>query len=74
MPLDVVIHRLDTLEEVWRVSLKARFANPLQVLRCILRPRDWFFPAVGQYQVSLLVDREPMAQRKFAILKREKAT
>jgi hypothetical protein len=71
MPLDVVVSRLDNLDIVYRRSVQCRFTDPLQAVRCIFRIRDCSFPTSGHYQVSLLADRELVAQRKLVILWRE---
>jgi hypothetical protein len=71
MPLEFVIHRLDTLQEIYRSVLSFRFTNPLQNVRCILRIRDCSFPVPGHYQVTLLADNEMIAQRKIVILRKE---
>src|ERR1700722_2233626 len=42
--LQVVIERLDTFEEVHRVTFSARFTNPLQTMRCTVRVRSCSFP------------------------------
>jgi hypothetical protein len=70
MRLEVVIQRLDTLDEIYRSQL-VRFPNPLQDLRCTIRIRDCSFPVAGHYQVVLFFDNEMTAQRKFVVLKRE---
>lgn len=71
IPLEVVIERLDTLEEIHRISLMGRFNNPLQTLRCTVRVRECSFPVAGHYQVSLLADGEVLAQRKLVLLSKE---
>ena len=67
MLLEVVIHRLDTLEETYRAGQQVRFADPLQNLRCSLRILDCSFPVAGHYQVGLFVGGEMVAQRKLFI-------
>ena len=53
MPLTVVIQRLDTYDEVHRVSSRYRFGNPLHEVRCVIRIRC-SFPVAGYYQITLL--------------------
>src|SRR5438128_570692 len=53
VPLDVVVQGLDALDEIYRISLPARFASPLRTLRCIVRIVDCSFPEPGHYVVSL---------------------
>jgi len=69
--LEVIIQRLDSLDEIYRSSLSFRFTNPLQEVRCIFRIRDCSFPVSGYYQVTLLADNESVAQRKFRIVPKE---
>ena len=71
MRLEVLIHRLDTLEEVYRTAVSFRFTDPLQNVRFTLRIRDCSFPISGHYQVTLLADREMIALRKFNIIQEE---
>jgi len=72
MPLEILIHRLDNYEEVYRFAKTVRFSNPLQALRCVLRTRSCSFPVAGQYQVSLLVGNDPIAQCKILITEQTK--
>jgi hypothetical protein len=67
MLAEIVVERLDTLEEVYRNTRKLVFTNRLQDSRCLARIRIGKFPVVGYYQVSLIVDRELIAQRKFRV-------
>jgi hypothetical protein len=69
--LEVVLHRLDTMEEIYRVALPSRFPDPLQEFRCTLRVRGYSFPVPGQYQVTLLGDHEVLAQRKMVLHQKE---
>ncbi len=71
MLLELVVERLDTLEEIHRIALPAEFSNPLQTVRCTVRVRDCAFPVAGQYQVSLLADSEVLAQRKLVLFSEE---
>jgi hypothetical protein len=66
--LEVRIERLDTLDEVYQVSHTIRFPDPLQEVRCVIRLRDCSFPVAGPYQVTLLADNEPIAQRRIVLL------
>lgn len=65
--LEVVVQRLDTLEEISHRTLSFRFADPLKEARCLFRLRDCSFPVAGYYQVTLLADGESVAQRRFQI-------
>ena len=73
MPLAVVIQRLDTYDEVYRIRSRYRFANPLEELRCVVRIRDCSFPVAGHYQVTLLAENEMIAQRKIHIIHKAKS-
>ena len=71
IPLEVVIQRLDTLDEIYFRTVSFRFASPLQEVQFLLRVRDCSFPVSGAYQVALLVESEPLAQRRIQILHKE---
>src|SRR6266542_1706349 len=62
--LEVAVERLDTLEDVYRKSFRARFTEPLRASRFNYRVRDCRFPVPGDYQVTLLADGEFLAQRR----------
>ncbi|HZT79951.1 MAG TPA: hypothetical protein VFA26_07015 [Gemmataceae bacterium] len=66
--LELVVHRLDNFEELYRKAFSAEFANPLQTFRCLVRVRNCPFPRPGDYQVSLLAEDEIIAQRKLRIV------
>jgi hypothetical protein len=70
-PFEIVIQRLDTLDEIYRRSFSIYFGNPLQEIRCMVRIRNCSFPVAGQYQVILFADNEPVAQRKIRIVPKE---
>jgi hypothetical protein len=67
---ELVLERLDTFEDVARYRFSLRFVDPLHEARCILRLRDCSFPVPGYYQVTLLADKELVAQRKFEVITR----
>jgi hypothetical protein len=71
VPLDVVVEGLDELDEIYRISLTARFADPLETFRCTVRVRDCEFPEPGQYVVSLRAGGEIVAERKIQLLLKE---
>jgi hypothetical protein len=68
MPLDVTIQRLDTLNEIHAVSRPLRLGSQLEVVRCHVRIQDCSFPVPGDYQVTLSVDNESIAQQKLRVL------
>ncbi len=71
IPLEVLIHRLDTMEELYRAGSSCRFPSPLHEVRCTLRNRGYSFPVPGHYQVTLLGENEVLGQRKLVILQKE---
>lgn len=71
MPLEIIIERLDTMEEINRLEFMAQFPDPLQTLRFVARIRRCSFPVAGQFQVSLLANHELLAQRKMTIYGKE---
>jgi hypothetical protein len=68
IPLEVLIHRLDTLEDIYRRADSFHLLSRLQSWRYILRIRHCSFPVAGQYQVTLLADNDVLAQHKISIL------
>lgn len=70
LKLEVLVERLDSLEEVFRLTRKLRFANPLNEMRCVVRINDCDVPVSGPYQVSLSIEGELIAHRKFAVKKK----
>jgi hypothetical protein len=72
MPLEILIHRLDNYEEIYRFSQKVRFSSPLQAVRCVLHTRSCSFPVAGEYQVSLVVGQDSIAQCKILVLEQTK--
>jgi len=68
--LEVIIQRLDTLEEVANRSLLVHFKDPLYNARVRLRVKDFSFPVAGSYQVMLLAEGEMIAQRKLAVIQK----
>lgn len=69
--LDLTVERLDTLNELHRRTVTARFGDQLENIRCIFRLRDFSFPVAGAYQLVLYADGEIIAQRRFQVSKKE---
>src|SRR5947207_2224766 len=67
IPLEILIQRLDTLDEVYRAAVSFRFTNPLREVRCTVRIRHCSFPVPGHYQVLLFADNEMVAHRKLVL-------
>ncbi len=60
--MSLVVSRLDTLDEVAQRRWRMRFADPLRIIRVIVRMRNVSFPVPGQYQLALFADEEWLAQ------------
>jgi hypothetical protein len=67
MMAEVVIERLDTLEQIYRDQKKIVFGNRLSDSRFVARVRSCKFPVAGYYELSLIMNREVVAHRKFRI-------
>jgi hypothetical protein len=70
MLLELIIERPDNLEEIYRRQGTLELAHPLQERRCHVRVRSCTFPVPGAYQITLLVDGEPIANRRLYVLRR----
>jgi len=70
MMAELTVDRLDTLEEIYRDNRKLDFAGPLHDARFLARIRGCEIPTPGYYQVSLVIDRNLIAHRKFRVLKK----
>jgi len=71
MPMSIIVDRLDTMEEVFRLDRALKFDNPLDDVRLIARIRDCDFPVVGYCQLSLIIDGDLVAHRKFHVSSKE---
>ncbi|HYV39827.1 MAG TPA: hypothetical protein VE988_29325 [Gemmataceae bacterium] len=69
--LEVVINRLDTLDEVWRRGYKGHFQQTMAATVFTLPVRGCSFPAEGYYEATLFADHELIAARKFAVRSKE---
>ncbi len=72
--IDGVANRLDTAEEVASYRGSLRFPDQLTEVSFHLRLRQFIIPAPGQYQFTLLIDGEWVAQRRFRVYEREDQT
>lgn len=68
---DVVISRLDTMEELFQRSVSYRFTDPLELVRFQLRIRNFSFPVPGRYHVALEAGKELIAERVLLLRQRE---
>lgn len=62
------VMRLDTLEAVSTREVQVTFPDPLREVRLLFRHPSLSFPAVGRYEVSLLVDGDPLTRKVIEIL------
>ena|ERR1017187_969231 len=69
--LDLVIRRLENLDDNYEHSMRVHFASPLQEGRCLFRIRGLSYPDSGAYEVLLLADGEIIAQRKIRVTEEE---
>jgi hypothetical protein len=69
--MSLVISRVDTLEELRERHWTMRFADPLRIIRLILRVPKLSFPVPGHYQFSLFADREWLAQTVLQVVSAE---
>ena len=70
MPAELLVERLDNLEETFRVNRNLVFPDRLVDMRFVARIRACHLPVAGLYQVSLNMDGEQIATRKFRIRKK----
>ena len=71
VPLELVILRPDTLEEIYRREGTAAFSHPLIERRCRVTVADCTFPVAGDYHLSLLADGEPVASCRLTLFERQ---
>jgi hypothetical protein len=64
---EILIQRLDNLDTIYRDQRKVTFNHPLQDSRCLVRIRNCTFPVSGYFEVSLIIDRELIAHRRFRL-------
>lgn len=67
MSTELVIERLDNLEEIFRIRRDLVFPDRLRDMRFAARIRRCNFPVAGHYQVSLIIDGELVAARRFRV-------
>jgi hypothetical protein len=65
MPMELIVNRLDTSDEVYRVKRRLRFDDPLKEMRFTARIHDCPFPVPGYYEIILIVDGESVCHRKI---------
>jgi len=70
MPAELLVERLDNMEETFRVNRKLDFPDRLRDMRFAARVRGCHLPVGGQYLVTLIIDGELVASRKFHVRKK----
>jgi hypothetical protein len=70
MLAELIVERLDNLEETFRVNRQLDFPDRLHDMRFVARIRNCHLPVAGLYEVSLIIDGEPVASRKFRVRKK----
>jgi hypothetical protein len=66
---ELVVQRLDNLDEVFRSKAKLVFRDPGHTPRFLARI-NCDFPISGYYEIMLLIDGELIAHRKFRVQKK----
>jgi len=66
LQVDVVIRRLDTLDDLFRRRVVLRFADRLEAIRLLVRLRC-SFPEAGAYEAALETNGEILAQRRIQL-------
>lgn len=66
--IDLVVSRLDDLDEVHETSRTVRFRSPLQEIWLLFQLSHDIFSAPGLYQVALMAEKEIIAQRVLEVL------
>ena len=69
LPAEVIIRRLDNLEEVYRHQQTLVFKNRLHDARFLARISGCTFPVAGYYEIVLVIGGEPIAHRRFRVQK-----
>ena len=69
--IDLVMTRLETDQVVLVRRKILHFQNRLAEVRVLYRIGECVFPAPGEYQFTLLVDGQWVAQRNIHVAKRE---
>ena len=68
--MDLVVTRLETDEVIYSYRNRLRFPDRLEEVRALIRVNNCTFPAAGQYEVTLLIDGEWVAQRDLKVAER----
>jgi hypothetical protein len=69
--ISLVVHRLDTMEELYNQEYRVRFSDPLQEVRVLFRLNRLVFPSAVRYQFALMADGELIAHRVAQVIEME---
>ena len=68
MTLEIRISRLDSMDEIYTRTIgRINVTDPLAEIRVTYHVRSCMFPIAGRYQVSLLAEKELIAQRVLVV-------
>ena len=67
LSVEVVIRRMDSMDELFRREERLRFHDRLKDMRFTAQIRDCPFPIAGYYEIGLNVDGEFVAHRKIQV-------
>jgi hypothetical protein len=65
--MDLVGMRLDTGLRFYAQRFRINFPDPLIIVNVNIRVRNMNIPEAGWYELMLLIDDEPIAQRRFRV-------
>ena len=68
--LEMIVQRLDHMQEVHRDDRRFRFKHPLNEYRCIFPVRDFSFPVEGSYEIMLMANGELLAARRIKVFRK----
>jgi hypothetical protein len=71
--LELVLADLTSGDELDRISRQINFTDSLQKARAVFRFNELVFRHPGRYEVTLVSNREWLAQQTFSILEQEKS-
>ncbi len=70
MTLNLIVSRLDTMDEIYQKTGRVTFTNPLQERFLLIQTSRLSFPGPGRYEFRLLADGESIAQCVLEVLQR----
>jgi hypothetical protein len=69
MSVELIVKRLDNLDEVYQAKKVMKFDDPLKDMRFTARIRDCPIPVPGYYEITLVIDGESVGHRRLQFLK-----